>query len=48
MISIGHIETEDNGVATVLLDNSDNVLTSIDFERYRGVISYGYNDPTQG
>ncbi len=42
------MEEEDNGIATVLLDNSDNSLTSIDFERYKGVISYGYNDPTQG
>ncbi|KKK55023.1 hypothetical protein LCGC14_3078750, partial [marine sediment metagenome] len=44
----GHIEEEDNQVATVLLDNSDGTLTSLDFEMYKGVISYGYNDPTQG
>lgn len=44
----GHIEEEYNQVATVLLDNSDNALTSIDFEMYKGVLSYGYNDPTQG
>ncbi len=44
----GHIEEEYSQVATVLLDNSDNALTSIDFEMYKGVISYGYNDPTQG
>ncbi len=43
-----HIEEEDNQIATVLLDNSDNALTSIDFEMYKGVISYGYNDPTNG
>ncbi len=49
MIAIrGHIEEEYNQVATVLLDNSDNALTSINFEMYKGVISYGYNDPTQG
>ena len=44
----GHIEEEDNQVATVLLDNSDGTLTSLDFEMYKGVISYGYTDPTNG
>ncbi len=44
----GHIEEEYNQTATVLLDNSDNALTSLDFEMFKGVISYGYNDPTQG
>ena len=46
--SIGHVEEEFNGNASVLLDNADNALTTIDFERYKGVLSYGYNDPTQG
>ena len=44
----GHIEEEYNQVATILLDNSDNALTTLNFEMYKGVISYGYNDPTQG
>ncbi len=47
-LSIGHIEEEFNGVATVLLSNADNTLTTLDFERYKGVLSYGYNDPTNG
>ena len=42
ILSISHIETEANGVATVLLDNSDTALTSIDFEAYKGILSYGY------
>ncbi|KKL19685.1 hypothetical protein LCGC14_2463000, partial [marine sediment metagenome] len=48
VLSIGHVEQEDSGIATVLLDNSDNALTTIDFERYKGIISYGFNDPTNG
>ncbi len=48
VLSITHIEEEYNQTATVLLDNSDGALTSINFEMYKGVISYGYNDPTQG
>ena len=44
----GHIEEEDNQVSTVLLDNSDGTLTTIDFEMYKGIISYGYTDPTNG
>jgi hypothetical protein len=48
VISISHIEEEFNQTATVLLDNTDNALTALDFEMYKGVISYGYNDPTAG
>ncbi len=48
VLSITHTEEEDNQEATVLLDNHDNALTTIDFERYKGIISYGYNDPTNG
>ncbi len=48
VISISHVEEEYNQVASVLLNNSDNALTTIDFEMYKGVISFGYNDTTQG
>lgn len=41
-------EKENHGVSIVLLDNSDDTLTSLDFEMYKCVISLGYNDPTQG
>ncbi len=48
ILSISHSEEDDSGVATVILDNSDGTLTSLNFERYKCVISYGFNDPTQG
>lgn len=37
-----HIETEESQVANVLLDNFDGALTSLDFEVYQGIISYGF------
>ena len=48
VLEIDHTEEEFGGVATVLIDNSDNSLTTIDFEMYQGVISLGYVDPTNG
>lgn len=46
--SITHPESDDSMSAIVLLDNSDNALTAINFEMYRGDISYGFNDPANG
>ncbi len=50
VMQIQHTEEEDNGVAEVLLDNSDAVISSlyletpsIDFEQYQGILYYGYN-----
>src|SRR3990167_1681104 len=40
---ITHTETPEGDTAEVHLDNSDGVLTSLDFEHYQAVISYGYN-----
>ncbi len=48
VIKILSDEEEFNQSAIVLLDNSDGSLTTIDFERYQGVISLGYNDSAQG
>ncbi len=48
VLEIDQNEEEFGGIATVLIDNSDNALTSIDFEMYQGVISLGYVDPTNG
>ena len=48
VLDINHTESEFSGQATVLIDNNDNALTTIDFEMYKGVISYGYTDPTNG
>ncbi len=50
VMQIQHTEEEDNGIAEVLLDNSDAAISSlylqdpsIDFEQYQGIIYYGYN-----
>jgi len=51
VMQIEHTEEEDNGIAQVLLDNSDlalgtitaGVFTGFDFEQYQGIISTGYN-----
>lgn len=43
VIQIRYTEEEDNIIAEVLLDNSDAVLTGIDFEQYQCVYSRGYN-----
>lgn len=43
VIDIVHTETPDSGMANVILNNSDNALTGIDFENYRMDISYGIN-----
>lgn len=48
ILEIDQSEEEFSQTAVVLLDNSDNALTTIDFEMYKGVISFGYNDSTQG
>ena len=40
---ITHTETPEGDTAEIHLDNSDGVLTSLDFEHYQAVISYGYN-----
>src|SRR3990167_7715595 len=40
---ITHTETPEGDTAEAHLDNSDGVLTSLDFEHYQAVISYGYN-----
>ncbi len=48
VLEIDQLEEEFSGIATVLIDNSDNALTAIDFEMYRGDISLGYDDPTNG
>ncbi len=41
--SISHPETPDSQKAEVVLRNYDQALTSLDFEAYTGVISYGIN-----
>ena len=40
---IDHLEQEFSQTALVLLDNSDGALTSLDFEQFKGVLSYGYD-----
>ena len=40
---IVHTETPDGDTAEITLENSDGALTSLDFEHYQAVISYGYN-----
>ena len=40
---ISHTETPDGDTAEITLENSDGALTSLDFEHYQAVISYGYN-----
>lgn len=39
---IDHLEQEFSQTALILLDNSDGALTSLDFEQFKGVLSYGY------
>ncbi|KKN30822.1 hypothetical protein LCGC14_0830300 [marine sediment metagenome] len=48
VIEIDQSESEFSQTATVLIDNSGNALTSINFEMYKGVISWGYNDSSAG
>lgn len=45
---IKHDEQEWNQTAQVIVDNSDGTLTDLDIWGYKGVISLGFNDPTQG
>lgn len=41
VLRISHSEEADSQQAEVLLLNNDNALTSLDFEAYQGVLSYG-------
>jgi len=36
-------EEDDNQIGEVLLDNSDGALTSLNFERFQGILYWGYN-----
>lgn len=44
VIDINHTEEPNHQGATVVLDNSDNVLTDLDYKGVQGIISYGYDD----
>ncbi len=48
VLNLSHIEQEWAHSANVLVDNRDTNLTALDLEGYVGVISYGFNDHTQG
>ncbi len=48
IIALSHMEQEYNQTAQVLVDDRDNNLTALDIWGYQGIISYGYNDITQG
>ena len=43
VIKISHPETPTGNPVELVLNNSDGILTSLDFEHYQAVISYGYN-----
>ena len=43
LFRIVQAETPDGDTVELELDNSDAALTSLDFEHYQAVISYGYN-----
>lgn len=45
---IQHSETPYSQNAEVFINNASGNLTSLDLSGYKGVISRGYNDPTQG
>src|SRR3990167_5197537 len=40
---ISHTETPSGDTVELLLNNNDGALTTLDFEHYQAVISYGYN-----
>lgn len=44
ILDINHTEQPNHQGATVILDNSDNVLTGLDYKGVQGIISYGYDD----
>ncbi len=48
IINLSHSEQEWGQICQVLVDNRDGNLTALALEGYVGVISYGYNDATQG
>ncbi len=47
ILSISHTEEPFHGVATVILDNSDLLITQ-DYKGYQGIISYGINGTYSG
>lgn len=48
IVDMKHDEQEWNQTAKVAIDNFDGTLTALDIWGYKGVISYGFNDPAQG
>lgn len=48
ILRLTHPEQEFSQVAQVLVDNREGNLTGLNLEGYQGVLSYGFNDPTQG